>query len=455
MGERSDHIGSLKLHVIVISFLPAALISLTNIPSSYDDLIVYGTNVNATKVYEDSNSRYQITYPSSWELIEDTERGISIVSPLKNVSDTFQEKVAIEVSNEGNLELNQLVGLEVIKYRQELEDFRLISSNRYVVSDNPWYIIIYTYTQGGLPLKVMQLWTILAGNLYSLTYTAEGASYSEYLTPIQEILDSFKIELETLPTLPSTNFPQLETEGDPFAITINPFTDRLYVTDLRLHTVSVYELSTDTLITKVQVGNFPTDIDVNTISDTIYVTNSHSDTVSVINGITNDVVGTIAVGSEPVSIVIDDTEMDISGLGFVSNFRSNNVSVIDLNRNTVISNITVGLEPNDLAVNTITNRLYVSNSGSDTISVIDYYVSETGTLETSEIATIKVGDSPTSLSLDEDSNILYVTNSESNTISVIDGSTNKVTREIEIPPNPSDILVNPLLKRLYVASYGM
>ena len=171
---------------VSVPLLLAIIIIIIYIPLIFNFLgsAVLGTN-ETRQLYSNSNDRYEIIYPYNWDLVEDSNNMLTIISPAENNSDPFQENVAIEVSNEGNLELNQLVGLQLIEYRQDLIDFRLISSNRYIVSDNPWYVMVYAYTEREMPLVVMQLWTSLAGKLYSIIYTAEAANYFEYLPAVQ------------------------------------------------------------------------------------------------------------------------------------------------------------------------------------------------------------------------------------------------------------------------------
>jgi YVTN family beta-propeller protein len=70
-----------------------------------------------------------------------------------------------------------------------------------------------------------------------------------------------------------------------------------------------------------------------------------------------------------------------------------------------------------LAVNPATNRIYVSNSASDSISVID---------GGSIIDNITVGGFPYSIAVDQDSNLIYVITQRTNTTYVIDGLTNKI-----------------------------
>jgi YVTN family beta-propeller protein len=81
--------------------------------------------------------------------------------------------------------------------------------------------------------------------------------------------------------------------------------------------------------------------------------------------------------------------------------------------------IPVGTAPTGIAVNITTNRVYVSNIGSNTVSVID---GATNTV----IKTIPVGNQPTTVVLYAPANLVYAFNSADNTLSIIDGNTNTV-----------------------------
>ena len=54
----------------------------------------------------------------------------------------------------------------------------------------------------------------------------------------------------------------------------------------------------------------------------------------------------------------------------MTNNGSNTVSVIKGASNTVVATVPVGPQPDDLAVNPVTNRIYVANTGDNTVSVI-------------------------------------------------------------------------------------
>lgn len=85
--------------------------------------------------------------------------------------------------------------------------------------------------------------------------------------------------------------------------------------------------------------------------------------------------------------------------------------------------IKLGNSPNSFGYNPNTNLLYVSNTGSDTVSVLN-------TKNNSIVGNIKVGSRPTDIVVNPISNSIYTSNIGSDTISVIDGLTNNVTSEI-------------------------
>jgi YVTN family beta-propeller protein len=100
-----------------------------------------------------------------------------------------------------------------------------------------------------------------------------------------------------------------------------------------------------------------------------------------------------------------------------------------------VDGILVNSFPVDLAINPVTDKLYVTNEFSHTVSVVDTITDEV-------VGTIPVGLVPYGLDIDPIVNRIYVTNIDSDTVSVIDGSTDKVVSEISSVSNPVGITIN-------------
>ena len=160
-------------------------------------------------------------------------------------------------------------------------------------------------------------------------------------------------------------------------------------------------------------------------------------------GKTNDVFATVGVGTKPYGVATDATTNTI----YVTNFGSNTVSVIDGATNTVTATVAVGAYPTAVATDATTNTIYVANSGGNTVSVID---GATNTVT----ATVAVGADPTAVATDATTNTIYVANGGGNTVSVIDGATNAVTATVAVGLDPYGIAVDATTNTIYVANRG-
>ncbi|GIW43914.1 MAG: hypothetical protein KatS3mg077_1196 [Candidatus Binatia bacterium] len=94
----------------------------------------------------------------------------------------------------------------------------------------------------------------------------------------------------------------------------------------------------------------------------------------------------IAVGSQPYGVAVSP---DSSRL-YVTNTGSNTLSIIDVASDAVVATVAVGAQPRGVAAHPDGRRVYVANSGSGTVSVVDVSAA-------SVVATIAVGSSPWSL----------------------------------------------------------
>jgi YVTN family beta-propeller protein len=114
----------------------------------------------------------------------------------------------------------------------------------------------------------------------------------------------------------------------------------------------------------------------------------------------------------------------------------------------VIAGIEVGSGAYGIAVNPVTNRIYVTNSNDGTVSVID------GASNT-VIATVFLGStSPWGVGVDPVRNIAYVSQSVDFGVAVIDGATNAPIGSIYVDGNNTDAQPNPATGRVYVPVNG-
>jgi YVTN family beta-propeller protein len=149
--------------------------------------------------------------------------------------------------------------------------------------------------------------------------------------------------------------------------------------------------------------------------------------------------GGIDVNTFPIGIAVNPSTNKV----YVVNEFSNTVSVIDTNTDTVKSAISLGNFPYGIDINPLNNRIYITNRGSNTVSVLD------GSVDT-KLHDISVGKSPVGIAVNPSANWIYVTNLDDGTMSVIDGITNEVIDIISVGKTPYGVAVNPLSNKIYV-----
>lgn len=114
----------------------------------------------------------------------------------------------------------------------------------------------------------------------------------------------------------------------------------------------------------------------------------------------------------------------------------------------ITATVDVGLAPIEIAVNPVTNRIYVANFNNDNISVIDGSSNQ-------EIATIEIGAAPQGICVNPATNRIYVTHDgddrtfDRDVLTVIDGSTNQVIDTFKTSVNLEWVDVNPSTNTVY------
>ena len=125
----------------------------------------------------------------------------------------------------------------------------------------------------------------------------------------------------------------------------------------------------------VPLGISPTYGYLDTVLNRLYVTNTGSNTVTVFD-VSNVVLAanppittlaTVNVGSAPVSVAALPNGLSV----YVANSVSNDVSVVNSNNLTVVATVPVGQVPKFIATEPSSSKVYTANAGSGTISIIN------------------------------------------------------------------------------------
>jgi len=175
------------------------------------------------------------------------------------------------------------------------------------------------------------------------------------------------------------------------------------------------------------------------------------------------VTATVPAGVNPVALAVNEVTNKI----YVANcaysaqtfLTRGTVTVIDGETN-LTTEIPVGVCPGALAVNPLTNKVYVANFGrynqfcsscSDygSVTVIDGATDATTTIMNPN------GKLPRAVAVNPVTNTIYVTNNLSGNVTAISGKTGSF-KTIALPgTNPYDVAVNPITHKIYVTSFRL
>ena len=304
------------------------------------------------------------------------------------------------------------------------------------------------------------------------------------------------------------------TGDGPVSIAADPLDGSVYVVDQQSGNVAVLNATTGVLERWIPVGYWPTSIAYDSNSESLYITKPLSLSIAVINETGTAVAGTIPYLDTPSSVTIDETtnatgSLVVTGHGTntvlwigdenFSTFWSTGSYVPDppnldapwqaiavepsiwpsaqiLVANEATHSLaefchwhegtqyfwgacaypSVGSDPVSLAYDGLNQRVYVTNSGSNNVSVLAATV--TGTTVTEPVwrstGSIHVGTVPIAIAVDPDSGNLFVVNQGSDNVTVIDGSTDHVIGSVPVGSDPDAITYDSANGNMYVANYA-
>jgi YVTN family beta-propeller protein len=162
-----------------------------------------------------------------------------------------------------------------------------------------------------------------------------------------------------------------------------------------------------------------------------WATSRGPDTVTAFDGATGRVLATIPVGKAPMGLAVPRGTNKL----YVGNEGSNSVSVISLTRREVIATINVGSRPHHMYASPDGSRVYVAEFGTNKIGVID---TMTDSL-VAEWATGPPAERTHAPAPSPDGKTLYAVNSGGNTLAALDAKTGAIKWSMPTGDNPSEL----------------
>jgi YVTN family beta-propeller protein len=227
--------------------------------------------------------------------------------------------------------------------------------------------------------------------------------------------------------------------GSPTGVAVDAKGSYVYVTNFDDDTVSVISIPFYAETTRIPVGNGPVGVAWSAEREILYVANSLDDTVSVLKG--TSVIDTIGVGDNPLGIAVTPD----GGYVYVANNGDNTVTVISTEDEDGNEEFTIEetIDPEDLelmegpygvAASTDGYSVYVTNNVSDTVSIIA--TSSHSIASTIDAENDGLGEGPLGVAVSPGGTYVYVANNLSQTVSVISTPTNSIITTVDVGAGP-------------------
>jgi YVTN family beta-propeller protein len=152
----------------------------------------------------------------------------------------------------------------------------------------------------------------------------------------------------------------------------------------------------------------------------------------------------IPLNGSPVDLAVNPVTNKL----YVAIPESRQIQVIDGPTDRIIHNITIGAYPNAIAINPVLNRIFVASPETDIIYVIDGNTNEI-------VNKIQAGTMVGDINVDTNefnsySSLIFVANQGNNSVSIIDDVKGKVVANVKTGIAPFAIGVDPIKNRAYV-----
>lgn len=266
---------------------------------------------------------------------------------------------------------------------------------------------------------------------------------------------------------------------EPYTITINAAGTLAYVTNSNSSTVSIINIATNTVASVINGFDGPSGFAIAPNGTTAYVNNyggpagvmsGNGTTVSVVNLTTNTIVGTITVGLAPAGLAVTPNGEFVYVIDYVDgNPGTGTISIIATSSNTVVGTIPGFSGPFQIAITPNGKYAYVTNFGSNNFSPVGTTVSVVSLKTNTVIATIPIGIQPAGIAITPNGKLAYVTvyntlylgpdftdlTPAQGIVKIIDTCTNKVIcAPIDVGPSPANVAISPNGARAYISNYS-
>lgn len=191
-----------------LEFAKSSGISFLSFGQNFDsDSINNISSLNSSKIETAdwltfSNKKFELKHPPNWEV----EKKLSKfhVLDFKLIKDDPFSFIGIsfsslansdQLTNEQILEQSEKFGKSSSSSGYKVYEVLEKNLNKYTIDANPssFHIVKYKYKENDLEGKIMEIFSIIDGNLFTLTYQSTLENFDKDLPIVERIIDSIKI----------------------------------------------------------------------------------------------------------------------------------------------------------------------------------------------------------------------------------------------------------------------
>lgn len=130
--------------------------------------------------------------PSTWDK-EETEYYVYVYAPLEGPEDAYGENIVIEMDNTSDAaSLSEYVDLTMDVMKDNYPDLEIKSREQTSVNGYPAIKLVYSFTDGDMGMKYLDIYTMKDNSYYLFGYSATAQTYDKYLNTAEYVLNSIK-----------------------------------------------------------------------------------------------------------------------------------------------------------------------------------------------------------------------------------------------------------------------
>ena len=193
-----------------LEFTKSSGISFLSFGQNFDsDSINNISSLNSSKIETAdwltfSNKKFELKHPPNWEVEKKLSKfhvlDFKLIknNPFSFIGISFSSLAnSDQLTNEQILEQSEKFGKSSSSSSSGYKVYEVLEKNlnKYTIDANPssFHIVKYKYKENDLEGKIMEIFSIIDGNLFTLTYQSTLENFDKDLPIVERIIDSIKI----------------------------------------------------------------------------------------------------------------------------------------------------------------------------------------------------------------------------------------------------------------------